>query len=797
MAIVITTTSSTQYMSDKDNAIYPPFVDNLPYEAWVGPAPALRQSFFQLRATGGTTYAWSVSSGSLPPGMELLQDGKLQGKATTEGTYTFTVSVTSGSEAAQKELIIRAEPYRGKRIDDVKFGFVCHWGRFSETKLTDVATSDAAFQARATQFSAVEWVSEIKRLGGKALHFSAIWQDSFRNWPSTTPTTLELKSSRNWTQELINECHAQGILFITYFCPDYFSNPINITDGSLATNAWGSMNNGLINELLDMGVDGFWYDVGAAPDLYASVAPQWLYLYETVLPATRKKNPYCTISINPGILMGGVPSRYPDIDVLVYEGYPNSASLESLEVGRPNVLDKKMGIEVDSMLARSWAYGSIVATSTFKDPKGFINHLKENWALGNTVFMALPIPANGKFLSPPFVDAVNEIGAFVAANQGYSATPIMSYTAGHLTITAPSNARVYYTVNGNLPTSADSIYVAPIKLDKGTVVKAVATQPGLPNSKPATFTVEIDEPNVVTGFKPLLKEFPAGDLAAKEAAGYFRGMRITTGRSPIVINKIGRREITPMTGPHKFQLRRYDDHWPIFTGEFKLSDPVIDGYRYIDVPNIELLRGRGYLLMSKENNVDDYASNTFTQLPITEGAGVIQNAVYSIYGEKIPVTANNVGQIFNLSYKVLPNRTSPNLLLGKKTEYRSLGGTILIPSGGQGFPENAVDGSYENRSQPGGAYNFEQFFDLRKIRKISKIKMSFHQEAYSTNFVIYGSTDKVEWNQIVAKANNTEVSFFFEFRPMAMKWLKVRSNSPSGPGQVGYQMNIVEIEAYP
>ncbi len=58
-----------------------------------------------LTESGGTSpYAWTVSSGSLPPGLSLSADGTLSGTPTTAGTYSFTVKVTdansqSGTEA--------------------------------------------------------------------------------------------------------------------------------------------------------------------------------------------------------------------------------------------------------------------------------------------------------------------------------------------------------------------------------------------------------------------------------------------------------------------------------------------------------------------------------------------------------------------------------------------------------------------------------------------------------------------------------------------------------------------------
>jgi hypothetical protein len=61
-----------------------------------------------LQAAGGTTpYAWSVISGSLPPGVSLA-GGRLSGTPTAAGTYTFTVQVTDNAGiSATKPLSIR------------------------------------------------------------------------------------------------------------------------------------------------------------------------------------------------------------------------------------------------------------------------------------------------------------------------------------------------------------------------------------------------------------------------------------------------------------------------------------------------------------------------------------------------------------------------------------------------------------------------------------------------------------------------------------------------------------------
>src|SRR5262245_47813905 len=56
---------------------------------------------FSLRATGGISpYNWTVSSGVLPQGLVLANDGLLSGNPGTAGTYTVVLSVTDTSVPA-------------------------------------------------------------------------------------------------------------------------------------------------------------------------------------------------------------------------------------------------------------------------------------------------------------------------------------------------------------------------------------------------------------------------------------------------------------------------------------------------------------------------------------------------------------------------------------------------------------------------------------------------------------------------------------------------------------------------
>jgi putative Ig domain-containing protein len=54
----------------------------------------------QYTATGGTdAYLWTISSGALPGGLTLSQDGRISGTPTAAGTFTFTVEVTDAATA--------------------------------------------------------------------------------------------------------------------------------------------------------------------------------------------------------------------------------------------------------------------------------------------------------------------------------------------------------------------------------------------------------------------------------------------------------------------------------------------------------------------------------------------------------------------------------------------------------------------------------------------------------------------------------------------------------------------------
>jgi hypothetical protein len=68
------------------------------------PAGRLNRSYSAtIKATGGALpYAWTIASGTLPPGLILgASTGTMSGTPTRTGTYSFTVSVSDSSTPRQ------------------------------------------------------------------------------------------------------------------------------------------------------------------------------------------------------------------------------------------------------------------------------------------------------------------------------------------------------------------------------------------------------------------------------------------------------------------------------------------------------------------------------------------------------------------------------------------------------------------------------------------------------------------------------------------------------------------------
>ena len=70
------------------------------------PAGEVNNAYYQVlqASTCGNNFTWSLNSGTLPPGLQLDSYGELFGNPGTNGTFNFTVQVSSGGHSTNQSL---------------------------------------------------------------------------------------------------------------------------------------------------------------------------------------------------------------------------------------------------------------------------------------------------------------------------------------------------------------------------------------------------------------------------------------------------------------------------------------------------------------------------------------------------------------------------------------------------------------------------------------------------------------------------------------------------------------------
>lgn len=802
----ITTTSSGEYQKNPKTSIYPAFVDNIIYQSWTeaGPSP-----FFQLTAEGGTPpYTWALASGALPKGLQLNKNGKIRGIASKEGSYSFTASVTDSKGASTtKALTFEAAPYRSKWFSDAKFGLFITWGAYVAPSLKG-QEGIAQFEKRITKFNADQWVQTVVDLGGKVLTANVKAGDGVRLWPSTSPSKLELKTKRNIIKELVDACHKKGIRFIAYIAPDNGWNKDIIDTAPDGT--YGTLNLGLVKELIAMGVDGFWVDMTSATELYQGFDYNW-FPWNKMIPIMRANNPKVIFANNTGIYNGGTVLQYPNTDVIVYEG-GTSQFETALEVAKPSTVKKKLAIEVDNLLDNTWSWREDPKLRSPKPLDMMIRNIQKNWEVGATYMLSYPIPANGDILPEIYRERLQQIASFVKKNQGWSETPRASlsdtidYDKGQkLALTASPRSKIYYTIDGNRPTTKSKLYKTPIPVGKTCRVQAISVEPGKPASKvfDQTFTVLTNTNRTAANARSAA---PAAALAAKEVAGktepngFYRGMRITVGPTPIRLTDVGRKYVQGNKDRHSIIIRRFTDDQPIVTASLNTAIlPVADdGYQYAPIPPIVLEAGKSYLIGISENATDQFAPEDFKNIPSFADYRIIQRSILSAQGTRRPITDDKIGQLLGLKYeKVNVSGARVNLALGKQASLLANNDTGLGPASQIYFAENAVDGDFNTMAAAGGQYPWTLLVDLTKVETgIKEAKITFSQTAYSTEFRVMASPDNKTWTTLMEKKNNSDKVIDIKFDPIDVRYFKIRSFKPEKQGEPGRGMGIMEFELY-
>jgi hypothetical protein len=801
MAITITTTSSPGYMQDKENALYPAFVDNMVYNS---ASTTAIYNYFQLEATGGTTYTWQLESGSLPTGLSLSSDGKISGTPIEEGNFTFVVRASSGDQTVTKSLQLVAHPYRGKWMSESKFGLIVHWGRFSYPTLSAV-DSGPAFVARATNFNAVQWANQLDAMGAEYLEFSANHQDSFRNWPSLRPTRREMKSSRDFVGEIINACHAKGIKVGTYWAVDYngglrlpYEEGTNISqrlDYDAADTTWGTMNKYLIMEYIMKGGDYIWIDVGAASELNPAI-PYRNLQWDDVMPLWRYHNPFFCIGVNPGTRKEGLVQREFYTDFNIGEP-PASAETEgtTLITANPNApTGKKMGLQVTNLLSSDWVTRENFETQgPVKNPDAIIENMKKNWDNDASLALAIPVPADGTLIHPRYQAAMTKITAFTAANKGRAATPVIKKVGNKVQITAQSKGRIYYTTDGSMPTTKSLVYTKPLPLTKNMIVRARVKEVGKFISLAEWYN---DQPAETKGGKVLLTQYE-GNVPNTDTNSYYRGMLFVVGSAPIIINKIGRKSNGGTSVDRRVIIRRQSDKYAIWGGVMKYSEvEEKNGFFFMNTSPIRLEAGKVYYIGIQEPASESYYSNHFNIIPKTDDLRILSPVVLTKYGDLSDTIAQTPGQFVNFEYTVVETERKSNLLLGKNAFFRSLTGAPLQPSAGTGYASNGIDGDPNSLAIAGGQFAYVYYGDMMETQKVSRIELEFGERNYATEFQVYTSIDIANQTLVATLTKNKLTKFVFNFDPIDARYIHVRATKPSAANQEGSQMAIVDLKAF-
>ena len=726
--------------------------------------------------------------------------------ATKEGNYSFTAKVTDAKGAsATKPLVFEAAPYRSKWFSDAKFGIYITWGAYSHPSLKG-KDGIAQFEKRITKFNADQWAQTVVDLGGKVLTANVKAGDGVRLWPSTTPSKLELKTSRNIVKELVDACHKKGIRFIAYIAPDNGWNKDVIDTGTDGT--YGTLNLGLIKELIALGVDGFWVDMTSATELYKGFDYNW-FPWNKMIPIMRTNNPKVIFANNTGMGFGGTVLQYPNTDVIVYEG-GTSPHETALEVAKPSTVRKKLAIEVDNLLDNTWSWREDPKERSPKPLDMMIRNIKKNWEVGATYMLSYPVPANGDIFPELYQEELKQIASFVKKNQGWSPTPQASlsdtvdYSSSQKqTQTASARAKIYYTTDGSRPSTASKAYKGPIAIGKTSRVQAISVEPGKPASKifDQTFTV-LNSPRKVATNARLAA--PAATEAAPEGKtepkSFYRGMRITVGSVPIRLTEIGRRNLPGNNSRHSIIIKRYVDDYPLLTASLNTASlPVdADGYQYAEIPPLTLEAGKSYVIGIRENSNDKFAAEDFKNLPATNDYRIMGYNILSPQGAKQPIVDDKIGQLLSLKYEKTGSKAAkPNLVIGKQAFLRANNDGSLGPANQIYFAENGIDGDPSTMAQAGGQYPWTLLVDLMKVETgITEAKITFGKIAFSTEFQLMASPDNKTWTTLAHKTDNTDLNIDLKFKPVDARYFKLRSLKPEKRGDKGGSMGVLEFELY-
>lgn len=800
IAIGIDTTSSTLYSEAPHTAIYPAFVDNLPYEAWTrhGCTP-----YFQLRAAGGYHhYHWSLVSGALPEGLALSQDGKISGVATCAGCCEFTVRTTDNrGRSADKTLLMEALPYRSKWFKDAKFGIFVQWGSFSFPSISD--TQDiAALEKRIVNFDAEQWAQAVADLGGSVFNFTIMHNDNVRLWPSRGPTVFGLQTSRDIVGELIEACHKRGIRFIAYLPGD--GGYVGSYDLSGIDRTCATLHYDLIAELLDKGIDGIWIDSGGSAG-----RADW-FDWERVIPLVRSRNPLATIQANTAPGSRGKILQYPHADIVTYEGL-QCETADLLSVCIPNTTRKTMAIDVVNMLDYYWTW-SEDSPRAIKPAAEVIRNIQLNWYNGGTYMLNITPHTDGTFVPEPYRPVLEQIGSWVKDNLDWCEAPVASLdddieyeSALIVKLSAEEGAVIHYTLDGSIPDAESSHYDGCLPIETSTRVRAVAVMPGRGNSPilDRSYVIAAESPE---GERSAILSLGAS-VTIRATGTVFTGVKFKVGKDPLLVRSIGRYYAVGNRGIHRIKLVRVNDLTPLVIVPLVMEADKVeyDGFLYKQIVPVRLEPYTSYYLVSEEDERELRLHASLATTAADTDALTIRHAVatdetgtdYAFVSPAFP--GDDYAHVLNMKYTKAENREpDDNVARSADVFLQDNEGRLVQASSGVHVAEHAIDGDPRTMAVAGQEkWAWTLHADLGcEVSGIRRIEVGFAAGMYPTEYELLLSSDSIEWICVETGRDFAGDRLAAVFSALDARYVRVRSLKPDGPNQPGVQMAVTSLEIH-
>ncbi len=119
-----------------------------------------------------------------------------------------------------------------------------------------------------------------------------------------------------------------------------------------------------------------------------------------------------------------------------------------------------------------------------------------------------------------------------------------------------------------------------------------------------------------------------------------------------------------------------------------------------------------------------------------------------------------------------------------------------LPPASGNIAQGGLDGDPNTGAEAARQFGWIYEVDLSTPLEINRIKILFHPEHYATAFRVTVSEDRSTWNTVYEDKDADGSPVETRFAPAKARYVRVIADKPDGPGQKGYQMQILELGVY-